>query len=47
MSGEKKDRRKAIDKMVRQMVQGGANHTYAKKKAVKAAQDYDRKKRKP
>jgi hypothetical protein len=45
MSGENKDSRKAMDKMVRQMVQGGTDHNYAKKKAIKAAQDYDKKKR--
>ena len=46
MSGENKNARKAIDKMVRQMVQGGADHNYAKKKAIKAARDNDKKKRK-
>ena len=45
MSGENKDSRKAMDKMIRQMVQNGTDHNYAKKKAIKAAQDYDKKKR--
>ena len=45
MSGEKKGARKAMDKMIRQMVNNGASPNYAKKKAIKAAQSYDKKKR--
>tara|TARA_R100000152_G_C6775241_1_gene203518 strand:+ start:604 stop:744 length:141 start_codon:yes stop_codon:yes gene_type:complete len=45
MSGEKKGARKAMDKMIRQMVNNGASPNYAKKKAIKAAQSYDKKNR--
>ncbi len=43
MSGETKGAREAMDKMVRQMVNSGTNPEYAKKKAIKAAQSYDKK----
>ncbi len=42
MSGEKGGRREQIDRMVRHMVQNGANQNKAKQKAVECALRGDR-----
>jgi hypothetical protein len=42
MSGENKGSREAMDRMVRQMVNHGTDHNYAKKKAQEAAVKHDR-----
>jgi hypothetical protein len=41
MSGENKGSREAMDRMVRQMVNHGTDHNYAKKKAREAAIKHD------
>ena len=45
MSGETRDARKAIDRMVKQMTESGTDYNYAKKKAREAAIRHDQKKK--